>query len=100
MFCEISGFAQNSDLMKDYSTMIQERIAELYEVLAETVSENDMARIKDAFELALEAHKDQYRKSGLPYIIHHGNPIENAVEANQLTTTYGGEIIGHFRFCP
>ena len=28
------------------------------------------------------------------------NPIENAVEADQLTTTYGGEIIGHFRFCP
>ena len=43
---------------------------------------------------------DRRNARGLPYIIHHGNPIENAVEADQLTTTYGGEIIGHFRFCP
>ena len=43
---------------------------------------------------------DKRNARGLPYIIHHGNPIENAVEADQLTTTYGGEIIGHFRFCP
>ena len=70
MFCEISGFAQNPELMKDYSTMIQESISELYNVLEGTVSDTDMARIKDAYELALDAHKDQYRKSGLPYIIH------------------------------
>ena len=43
---------------------------------------------------------DRRNSRGLPYIIHHGNPIENAVEADQITTTYGGEIIGHFRFCP
>ena len=43
---------------------------------------------------------DRRNARGLPYIIHHGNPIENAVEADQLTTTYGGEILGHFRFCP
>ena len=43
---------------------------------------------------------DKRNAKGLPYIIHHGNPIENAVEADQLTTTHGGEIIGHFRFTP
>ena len=56
--------------MENYSTMIRENVAELYNVLKDTVSDVDMAMIKDAFELAMEAHKDQYRKSGLPYIIH------------------------------
>ena len=70
MFCEISSFAQNSEPMTDYSTMIRENVEELYRFLEETVSDSDMTRIKDAFELALDAHKNQYRKSGLPYIIH------------------------------
>ena len=70
MFCEISSFAQNSEPMTDYSTMIRENVEELYRFLEETVSDSDMNRIKDAFELALDAHKNQYRKSGLPYIIH------------------------------
>lgn len=43
---------------------------------------------------------DKRNARGLPYIIHLGNPIENGVEADQLTTTYGGDIIGHFRYCP
>lgn len=33
MFCEISGFEQNPDLMKDYSTIIQENVEELYRAL-------------------------------------------------------------------
>ena len=70
MFCEVSSFAQNSEPMTDYSTMIRENVEELYRFLEETVSDSDMTRIKDAFELALDAHKNQYRKSGLPYIIH------------------------------
>lgn len=43
---------------------------------------------------------DKRNARGLPYIIHHGNPVEGAIEANALTTTGYGKIIGHFRWIP
>lgn len=43
---------------------------------------------------------DKRNARGLPYIIHHGNPTEGAVEVNALTTTGYGKIIGHFRWVP
>ncbi len=43
---------------------------------------------------------DKRNGFGIPYIIHHGNPIDGAVEANELTTTGYGKIIAHFRFTP
>lgn len=43
---------------------------------------------------------DKRNAQGLPFIIHLGNPIENGVEANQLTRSGYGEVIGHFRFTP
>ncbi len=43
---------------------------------------------------------DKRNGFGLPYIIHHGNPKDGAVEANELTTTGYGKIIAHFRFNP
>lgn len=76
MICEISGFAQNSRPMEDYSNIISERVDKLYSVLEKSVSAEDMIRIKDAFQLAEKAHRNQYRKSGLPYIIH---PVEVAL---------------------
>lgn len=48
--------------------------------------------------IAICSDKRNWR--GLPYIIHLGNPVENGVEADQLTKTYGGKIIAHFRFTP
>ena len=56
--------------MTDYQTIIDNGVAGLYEVLNRTVSPEDMARIKDAYELANDAHRNQFRKSGDPYIIH------------------------------
>ncbi len=41
---------------------------------------------------------DKRNAQGLPYIIHHGNPTEGAVEVNALRET--GEIIGHYRWAP
>ncbi len=43
---------------------------------------------------------DKRNGFGLPYIIHHGNPADGAVEANELTTTGYGKIIAHFRYTP
>ena len=42
----------------------------VFEVMAPRVSAEDLARIKDAFELAREAHEPQKRKTGEPYILH------------------------------
>ena len=52
--------------MNDYTTLINEGISCLYKSLEATLSPYDMERVKDAFELAKEAHKEQRRRSGLP----------------------------------
>ena len=38
---------------------------------------------------------DRRNRDGIPFIIHHGNPIEDAVERNQI---YRTEVTGHFRW--
>ena len=47
---------------------------DLFEILKKTVSSyhpsNDLDMINKAYELAKDAHKDQKRKSGEPYLIH------------------------------
>lgn len=49
---------------------INEAAQKVFDAMASRCSEEDLARIKDAFEFAAQAHKDQKRKSGEPYIIH------------------------------
>lgn len=56
--------------MNDHTNLINEGINKLYRALEGTISEHDMNRVKDAFAMAEEAHRNQYRKSGLPYIVH------------------------------
>lgn len=38
---------------------------------------------------------DKRRADGIPWIIHHGNPVENAVEANQIMRH---TVTGHYRW--
>ena len=50
------------DYVKDFELLLK--------TVSETFSEEDIEKIKKAFSIADEAHKDQRRRSGEPYIIH------------------------------
>ena len=54
----------------DYNRIIQERVSRVYDAMQPRTSDADMVRLKDAFELAREAHASQVRKTGEPYILH------------------------------
>ena len=53
-----------------YTTQINESIASLFANMEQRISTEDMQRVRDAYALAAEAHKEQRRKTGEPYIIH------------------------------
>ena len=42
----------------------------LLRALRERIKKGDRAKLRNAFEMAVEAHKDMRRKSGVPYILH------------------------------
>ena len=53
-----------------YTSRINESIKSLFANMEQRISAEDMQRVRDAYALASEAHKDQRRKTGEPYIIH------------------------------
>ena len=53
-----------------YTEQINKSLEALFTSIKGRFSAEDMQRVKDAYDLASEAHKEQYRKSGEPYIIH------------------------------
>ena len=53
-----------------YATQIRNSVETLFSHMAERATEDEMVRIRAAYELAREAHSQQRRKSGEPYIIH------------------------------
>ena len=57
-------------MMQNYDKMIQEKAQIVFMEMEKRVSAEDMVRIRAAYELACEAHAEQKRKSGEPYIIH------------------------------
>ena len=55
-----------------------------YDIQIQKENSEDIARIRDAFEYAREAHKPQRRKSGEPYIIHPVNVARIVAEELEL----------------
>lgn len=55
---------------ENYDQQIKQSVQAIFDMMSKRVSETDLQRIRDAYALAAEAHKDQRRKSGEPYIIH------------------------------
>ena len=53
-----------------YTIRINESIESLFANMEKRISAEDMQRVRDAYALAAEAHKEQRRKTGEPYIIH------------------------------
>lgn len=54
----------------DYDKLITEQAQSVFEIMAPRVTPSDLERIKDAFEMARDAHSPQRRKTGEPYILH------------------------------
>ena len=57
-------------MMQDYDKIIEEKVLRVFSEMDKRVSTEDMVRIQEAYELAREAHAEQKRKTGEPYIIH------------------------------
>ncbi len=55
---------------KDYTQEIEKRAEEVFKLMEPRTSSEDMQRLKEAFELAKDAHSSQKRKTGEPYIFH------------------------------
>jgi GTP diphosphokinase / guanosine-3',5'-bis(diphosphate) 3'-diphosphatase len=49
---------------------LDESVAHIIDVLSSRVGDADLERVREAYAFAKEAHKNQRRKSGTPYIIH------------------------------
>ena len=56
--------------MNNFTETITKAIEHLYAYLLKNLTSEDLLRMKDALDLAIEAHKDQKRRSGEPYIVH------------------------------
>ena len=53
-----------------YQRLIDDNIQALFNSLKSRTSAEQLERIKAGYAFAYEAHKEQYRRSGEPYIIH------------------------------
>ncbi|MCM1110488.1 MAG: HD domain-containing protein [Clostridium sp.] len=78
---------------KNYDKIIEQQAEHLFEVMARRVSDEDLRRLRDAFELAREAHAPQKRRTGEPYILH---PIAVATIAGEELMLGTNPVIAAF----
>lgn len=82
----------------DYDKIVEEKFEHVFDTMKRRVRNTDLERIKQAFEYAREAHKEQRRKSGEPYIIH---PIavatiaaeEMKLDANSVMAAFLHDVV-------
>ena len=60
---------ESSD-QRDYTQEIEDRAEEVMRIMSSRTGSADMRRLRQAFEMAREAHAPQRRKTGEPYIFH------------------------------
>lgn len=58
------------ELLEEENKLIAKEYKELLRISYQTLSKEDKKLIRDAFDIAVDAHKDQRRKSGEAYIFH------------------------------
>jgi GTP pyrophosphokinase len=58
----VSEKSTNRKIVREYKKLLK--------ISYQDLNENDVELIRNALDVAIDAHKDQYRKSGEPYIFH------------------------------
>lgn len=84
--------------VKNYDLIVNEAAEKVFRSMKPRVSEKQLKQLHDAFEFAREAHKEQRRKSGEPYIIH---PIavaliaaeELMLDTNSVTASFLHDVV-------
>lgn len=82
----------------DYDVIVREAAEKVFISMEPRVSERQLKQLHDAFEFAREAHKEQKRKSGEPYILH---PISVALiaaeelklDTNSVTASFLHDVV-------
>lgn len=64
------AFTNFLDSKSDVFTKPEEGFEKLYNLCSATCTQDELDNIKKAYELSYEAHKEQFRLSGEPYIVH------------------------------
>lgn len=84
--------------MVNYDQIVQEAAHKVFASMEYRVQPEQLQQLKDAFEFARDAHKEQRRKSGEPYIIH---PIavamiaaeELMLDTNSVTASFLHDVV-------